>query len=111
MNDDSQFEQRLRAARLTPPPAEFERRMDALFAAPPSRARTDWWRVAALPAAGLAAALALAYLAPRPKAMPPAPPAPERLVYQVEPHGVMRELLAPSARAPAPPALTASVRF
>ncbi len=112
MNDDSQFEQKLRAARVAPPPADFDRRMDTLFAAPPPRAHADWWwAVSALSAAGLAAALALGYLAPRPKVTPPAPPMPGPVVYQVEARGLMRELLAPSARTSAPPVLTSSVRF
>jgi hypothetical protein len=108
VNDD--FEQRLRDIRLAPPSTDLDRRMDGLFAAAPATVspRAGWWRVILLPAAGLAAALVLFSLRPSPPRVLPDRP----VVYQVEPHGLMRELLLmPTARPAAMPNFEASVQL
>jgi len=107
MSDD--IEQCLRAARRAPPSAGFDRRMEALFAAPPTRAPAGWWRAAILSATGIAAAFALLRLSPKME-IRSALPAPAPILCRIEAHGLMREMLVPSPRAPAPPALEAAVR-
>ena len=105
------LEQQLRAARRVEPSRELDRRMDELFAAPPVRARTRRWWALLLPAAGVAAAFALIRFSPKTEIVPVPPAAPDRIVYQVEARGLMREMLVPSAHPPALPALEATVRL
>jgi hypothetical protein len=111
MND---LEKYLRVFRLAPPSADLDRRMQDTFklatgAVSSAHQARGWWWLATLPAAGAAAALLLLLLRPSP---PPAAPPVRPLVYQIEPHGLMRELLlTPPARLQAPPVLVVSVRL
>lgn len=110
MND---LEKHLRTIRLASPSAELNRRMQDTFkqaagAVPStSRASRRWWLVA-LPATGVAAALLLALLRP---ASPPVATPVRPIVYEIEPRGLMREmLLTPPVRLQQPPMLVVSVR-
>jgi hypothetical protein len=108
MNDD--LEQRLRGFRLAPPPASLDQRMEELFAvttAQETSVRIGWWRSLALPAAGVAAVLVFSWLHPEPSvSVRPM----KEIVYQIEPRGLMRELLTPSAGPLAPPTFEVTVR-
>jgi hypothetical protein len=97
MNDD--LEQRLHALRLARPSAELDRRMDELFAATeaPLPRKVGWWFVLTAPLAGVAAALTVFTIQAQRPASVPTP-----IIWQIEPKGLMREMLVPAARAPLP---------
>lgn len=108
MNDD--FEAQLRAARLAAPSADLNRRMHGMFAAsatqrePSSRPA---WAMLGLPAAALTAALVLFTVRPASPAAGPRAP----VIRQIEPQGLMRDLLLrPPAGTTPPPPLELGVR-
>ncbi len=103
MNDP---EKHLRDLRLAPPSADLDRRMDDAFAAAADANpiwRRRWWWLTALP---LGTAATFLFLLLRP--VPEPPPSPARaVVYEIEPQGLMRDLLlTPPTRLRAPPKLS-----